>query len=140
MSPGQNDIYQAVESQSFEPPGQKKTFFSNNKYSWFKSNRHFRNDRGLVPNQSRNCSWDRTGRLLANFFPCPYQQSQKSLRKLTRPSSLLVLLGKGNNRSTTFSLLFVCFLLVIGKEKEKLPNAFIFLSETEKIFLGSLFV
>ena len=51
MSPGQNDIYQAVESQSFEPPGEKKVFFSNYKYSWFKSNRHFRNDKGTGAKQ-----------------------------------------------------------------------------------------
>ena len=31
-SPGQNDIYQAVESQSSEPPGEKKAFFSSYKY------------------------------------------------------------------------------------------------------------
>ena len=28
---------------------------------------------------------------IGQFFPCPWQQSQKSLRKLTRPSSLYVL-------------------------------------------------
>ena len=38
-------------------------------------------------NTSRNCFWDRhwkrAGQPLANIFPCLYQQSQKSLRRLT---------------------------------------------------------
>ena len=37
-------------------------------------------------NTSRNCFWDRywksAGLLLTNIFPCLYQQSQKSLRRL----------------------------------------------------------
>ena len=48
-------------------------------------------------NQSRNAScsyfrgryWACAGQLLANSFSCPYQQSQKSLQKLTRPSFLV---------------------------------------------------
>ena len=34
--------------------------------------------------------WGRGGQLLANIFPCPHGQTEKSFQKLTRPSSLLV--------------------------------------------------
>ena len=46
----------------------------------------------------RDRNWRRADQLLANFFPCPWQQSQKSLRKLTRPSSLYVLKWRMANK------------------------------------------
>ena len=44
---------------------------------------------------SCNCFWDcywagRAGQLVAIFVPCPFKQPQKSLRNLTRPSSLVI--------------------------------------------------
>ena len=47
----------------------------------------------LVLKCARNCFWDcywgRAGQLLVNFFPCPWLQSHKSLRNLTRSSFFL---------------------------------------------------
>ena len=34
--------------------------------------------------------WARASQLLANFFPCLHYRSQQSLRKLTRPSFLII--------------------------------------------------
>ena len=130
-----------MESQSSESPGEKKVFFRIIGLRGSKAIATLETIRGLVPNQSRNCSWDRTGRLLANFFPCPYQQSQKSLRKLTRPSSLLVLLGKGNNRFHYIQP-FVCLFSTCYWEgkREVAKRLYLLKRDCKNSFLGPLFV
>ena len=57
--------------------------------------RHFRRDHRTgaemcVAIISEILTWGRAGQLLVNFFPCLNFQPQKSLRKLIRPSFLLV--------------------------------------------------
>ena len=71
---------------------------NNNKKRNAKFSHHFRNEKVTGAEMcativsGMDSYWGRDGQLLASFFPWPYWQYQKSLRKLIRPSFFFSLL------------------------------------------------